>query len=305
MKKALSLLLILVVLAAGGFAQKKEVDVQSELRSLVETERAFARTATTRGIRDSFLAYLADDGILFRPKPVNGKQWMRARPARPGLLTWQPIYADVASAGDLGYTTGPWEFREKGPEDKPVAFGNFVTLWKKQMDGTWKFVVDLGISNPQPAGASAPWQPPANNLKSKGKSAHKANVESERASLLSTDREFSKASVAQGMVNAFLSYMADDVRLYRNDSFPFVGKEAARAALAERQGVLNWEPTKAEVSQSGDLAYTYGTYDFKGSGSDDHAAENGNYLRIWKRQANGKWKVVLDLLDPIPPPKSS
>ncbi len=303
MKKALSLSLILGMLAAGGFAQK--VDVQSELRSLVETERAFSKTSEAKGIRDSFLAYLADDGILFRPKPVNGKQWMREHPARPGLLTWQPVFADVSRAGDLGYTTGPWEFREKGPGDKPAAYGHFVTIWKKQTDGTWKFVLDLGVSHPQPVGGAAAWQPspPAKSKNKKG--AHKANLGSERASLLSMDREFSKASVAQGMVDAFLSYMADDVRLYRMEAFPFVGKEAARAALTERQGVLNWEPARAEVSQSGDLAYTYGTYDFKGSGANGNVVENGNYVRIWKKQGGGKWKLVLDLLNPIPPPKTS
>jgi ketosteroid isomerase-like protein len=66
---------------------------------------------------------------------------------------------------------------------------------------------------------------------------------------------------------------------------------------------MNWQPVKAGVSISGDLGYTYGTYDFKGNGADGkEAAENGGYARVWKRQANGKWKVVLDILNPAPPP---
>ena len=301
MNKTLSLLLVLIVAATGIFAQK-ESETQSELRSLVETERAFSKTAAAKGIRDSFLAFLADDGVLFRPKPVNGKQFLRGRPARPGLLSWEPIFAFVSRAGDMGYDTGPWEFREKGPEDKPVAYGYFVTVWKKQADGTWKFVVDLGTSNPQPTQtAAAAWQFPANDGKKEKKAVKKVNVETERAALLSLDSEFSKASVAQGITSAYLSYIADDVRLYREGAFPVTGKEAVRAALSEKQGVMNWQPTKADVSGSGDLGYTYGLYDFKGgSGS-----ENGNYLRIWRRQANGKWKVVLDLLNPIEPEKRS
>jgi ketosteroid isomerase-like protein len=300
MKKTLSLLLISLMLAAGSFAQK--ADSQSDLRALVETERAFARTAAAKGIRDSFLAYLADDGVLFRPQPVNGKQWMSARPARPGLLWWEPTFAYVSRAGDLGYDTGPWEFREKGPDDKPIGYGYFVTVWKKQPDGTWKFVVDLGTSNPPPTSPSPGWQPPSTEGK-KEKAAKKVNVENEQSALLNLDRDFSKASVAQGIVDAYLSYIDDDVRFYREGSFPITGREATRAALSAKQGVMNWQPVRAGVSSSGDLGYTYGTYDFKGSGADGkEAAENGGYARVWKRQANGKWKVVLDILNPAPPP---
>lgn len=297
MKKTLSLLLVLLVVATGICAQKTP-DAQSDLRALVETERAFSRTAVAEGIRDSFLAYLADDGILFRPKPVNGKQWLSGRPARPGLLTWEPIFAYVSRAGDMGYDTGPWEFRAKGPEDKPAAYGYFVTVWKKQADGSWKFVVDLGTNNPQPVQAPTPWQPPAVS-EGKKKEGKKVNVETEQTALFNLDRDFSREAVAQGIVNAYLSYIADDVRLYREGAFPVIGREAARSTLSQKQGVMNWQPTKAAVSRSGDLGYTYGLYDFKGA--DGKAAENGNYLRIWRKQANGKWKVVLDLLNPIEP----
>jgi len=297
MMKTLSLLLILLMLAAGSFAHR--ADAQSDLLSLVETERAFARTAATKGIRDSFLAYLADDGVLFRPLPVNGKQWMSARPARPGLLKWEPTFAYVSRAGDLGYDTGPWEFREKGPDDKPIGHGYFVTVWKKQPDGTWKFVIDIGTSNPPPASAHQSWQPPAGDGK-KEKAAKKVNVEAEQTDLLNLDREFSKDSVAKGIVDAYLSYISDDVRFYRDGTFPVMGKEATRVALASKQGVLNWQPLKAGVSVSGDLGYTYGTYDFKGSSAEDKEPGNGGYARIWKK-AHGKWKVVLDILNPAPP----
>src|SRR6185503_11542885 len=81
------------------------------LSSLVESERAFARTSLEKGIRDSFLAYFADDGIVFRPQPVAFKQFAAEHPlpaaAVQPALDWTPIWADVSSAGDLGYTTGP------------------------------------------------------------------------------------------------------------------------------------------------------------------------------------------------------
>ena len=115
MKKFVSTLMVLCVLAALALAQK--VDRKTDLGSLVEAERAFARASIEKGIRASFIENLADDGILFRPRPVAGKKWMEDHPAPKGVLTWQPIFADVARAGDMGYTTGPWEFREKTLED--------------------------------------------------------------------------------------------------------------------------------------------------------------------------------------------
>src|SRR5688572_32583805 len=130
MKKGFSVLpgLLLLICGATGLAQKR-MDTAPGLRSLVEAERAFSRTSVAKGIRDSFLLYLADDGILFRPHPVNGKKWMGEQPSRPGVLTWQPIYADISRAGDLGYTTGPWEFRQRGADDKLVGQGNYITIW--------------------------------------------------------------------------------------------------------------------------------------------------------------------------------
>ena len=116
-------------------------------RALVEMEHAFAKAAATKGTRDAFLEFLADDGIIFQPGPVNGKKFWGERQPRNGLLSWEPIFADVSRAGDLGYTTGPWEFRPNGPDDQPVAFGQYFTIWKKQRDGSWKAVLDRGVSS--------------------------------------------------------------------------------------------------------------------------------------------------------------
>ena len=130
---------------------------------MVETERAFSRTSEEKGTRESFAEFIAEDGILFRPTAVLGKKWMQEHPLPPSttrpLLSWQPIFAAVSRAGDLGYTTGPWQFKQDIKDAKPAAFGNFMTVWKKQADGTWKFALDLGISNPEPKATTPMWEP--------------------------------------------------------------------------------------------------------------------------------------------------
>src|SRR6476659_2820488 len=126
MKKAILLILVVTVVAQA----------QSALHDMVKTEQAFSKMAEEKNMRDAFLAFIADDGLLFRPGAVNGKQWMQEHPVPPSdknpLLAWQPAFAGMSVSGDLGFTTGPWEFKEDRSDQTPSRYGDFVTVWKKQ-----------------------------------------------------------------------------------------------------------------------------------------------------------------------------
>jgi ketosteroid isomerase-like protein len=307
MKKLICLTLLLWFISLG-FAQKPKQT--SSLQSMVDTERAFARMSEEQGIRPAFMAFIADDGILFRPTAVKGKQWMTEHPLPPSdkrpLLSWQPTFADIALVGDMGYTTGPWEYKADVHDAKPVAFGNFLTVWKRQPDRSWKFVIDLGISNPQPEQAVTPWQLPSDYQQmSVGTT---SDVKAEAAALLEREREFSRDSATRGAQKAFEAYAANEVRVFRNDKLAFVGKALASSALPASSIVWTWEPAFAEVSHSADLGYSYGTYQLTKADATTKV-ETGNYYRIWKRQYSvlqgNTWKVVADLLDPLPEPKKS
>jgi len=297
MKKLICATLLLPFVSLAFSQQAKE---KSALQSMVDTELAFARMAGEQGIRPSFMAFIADDGILFRPRAVKGKQWMIDHPLPPSdkhsLLSWYPTAAEVARAEDMGYTTETWEYKADIHDAKPVAFGNFLTVWKKQADGSWKFAIDLGISGPQPNAPIAAWQPPKNS-KRDTKAAH-ASVEAEQALLRAKDSEFSKLSAVRDAQTAFNSFAAPDIRVFRDDKFPFIGKAAGLAALPANSSVWTWEPGFVDVSHSGDLGYTYGTYRIAGKDAPSKTVESGNYYRIWKRQGN-KWLVVADLTNPV------
>src|SRR5437762_14176051 len=86
-------------------------DLKSELDSLINTERVFSALSIKQGTREAFLANLSDTSIIFRPTAVKGKPWFESNPARPGELSWQPEFADISRAADLGYTAGPFKFR--------------------------------------------------------------------------------------------------------------------------------------------------------------------------------------------------
>ena len=297
MKKVICVTLLLAFVSLTFSQQAKDT---SDLQSMVDTELAFARMAAEQGTRPAFIAFIAEDGILFRPHAVTGKQWMIDHPLPPSdkrsLLSWYPTVAEIARAGDMGYTTGPWEFKNDIHDAKPVAFGEFLTVWKKQADGSWKFAIDLGISGPQPNTTIAAWQPPK-NLKRESKAAH-ASVEGEQALLRAKDSEFSTLSAARDALTAFNSFAAPDVRVFRDEKSPFVGKAAGLAALPASSSVWTWEPAFVDVSRSGDLGYTYGTYRIASKDAPAKNVESGNYYRIWKKQA-GKWFVVADLTNPV------
>jgi ketosteroid isomerase-like protein len=81
---------------------------------------------------------------------------MRKRAPWPegATLTWTPVKADMSASGDLGYTYGNYVFTAKNKQGKVVVnYGKYTSIWKKQNDGRWKVVVDMGNSSPDPGTA--------------------------------------------------------------------------------------------------------------------------------------------------------
>ena len=266
---------------------------QTPLQEMVKTEQAFSKMAEEKTAREAFMAFIADDGLLFRPGAVNGKKWMNEHPLpasnKKPLLAWQPSFAGMAIAGDLGFTTGPSEFKEDVNDKKPAWYGHFVTLWKKQADGSWKFVVDLGIQHPKSGGPLKLWNP-----KDKPSNAEFTPGLVKPEDLIEKDRKFA-AAAAQGLFPAFLSFAAPDIRLYRSGSLPYIGIEKSANAFTSIKGNLTWTPIGADVSRSGDLGYTHGTYEITATDDPKKVIERGSYVRIWRAEPGLAMRVVLDV----------
>lgn len=299
MKKNYIWLLMPLVSLLSNCVQR--VDVDAELRTLVAAERAFAHASVTKGMRAAFLSYLADESIVFRPHPVAGKTWYQERPATPVLLMWEPTFAEISSGGDLGYTTGPWQFKPDSTAAQFSAFGHYVSVWKKNPDGKWRVVIDVGIEYAKPEASTGELTFPALRQR---RNASSVNLEKERIKLLDTDRAFAHTSATQGVVAAFMAYAGEDIRFYRMNALPVIGKEKVRAVLSEKNGLLTWQAMAAELSRTADLGYTYGNAEFKQRADDNERVDLSYYLRIWRKQPDGAWKVVLDIDNPAPPAES-
>lgn len=295
MKKAL-LLFLLVYCCAEIAAQPaklpKIAPLTKDLQKLVETEQLFARTAAEKGTKNAFLTFLADDGILFTPTESNGKLVWKARPETPALLSWNPAWADISSDGRLGYTTGGWEFRPQGKADKPVGFGEYVTLWQKQPDGGYKAVLDIGIGHPATTLSTAAWKAPADAGTGVG------SVKNAVTNATLTDI-FSNKSLANGYFN----HLADDCVVLRDGHPPLYGREKAFIGLERidkefpASSFLTFDGNMSKVF--GNLMYVWGVYQLTDK---DKSIKKWNFVQIWKHRA-GRWQIVLDIFNPVPPAK--
>jgi ketosteroid isomerase-like protein len=160
-------------------------------------------------------------------------------------------------------------------------------------------LIDLGISHPGSSGPLKLCQITDDDGKRLARPSGSIDLKRARQNLVRQDLEFSEAAFNLGFLKAFQTYAVAEVRLFRENSNPFIGKQAAILALTNRKELLTWQATGEDVSRSGDLGYTYGTYSANSDDATKKLIEHGNYLRIWKKQ-NGIWKVVLDVANPLP-----
>lgn len=142
-----------LALATAGCA--RSVNVEQERAALLEADRQWAQSATDL---DLFMSFWAPEPTAYPPgmPAVQGQDAIRKTfgemASSPGFaLSWTASKADVAASGDVGYTTGTYEMTMGGMKDS----GKYVTVWRKQPEGTWKVAEDIFNSNLPPGGPPA------------------------------------------------------------------------------------------------------------------------------------------------------
>jgi len=123
--------------------------------------------------------------------------------------------------------------------------------------------------------------------------AMKQNTDSLKTVLMKTDAAFSDLSKAKGRNAAFISYVADQAVLLRPNNMPIIGKDSIAKRFSTRPDTgftLTWKPLYADISASGELGYTYGTFLVISHNDTDE----GTYATVWKKDTTGQWKFILD-----------
>jgi ketosteroid isomerase-like protein len=122
-------------------------------------------------------------------------------------------------------------------------------------------------------------------------------VKKYKAELITIDSLFNVRCQSDGLGKAFIDFSADNVILMRQNQIPIIGKEAlvTRYANINTESKLSWLPVTADVSVSGDLGYTFGSWTLSGkTASGIDTTSYGVYISIWKRQKDNSWKYVFD-----------
>lgn len=281
----MKILLVLLVVCTAVFAG--EDFRMKQLERLAWWELTFAKAADTAGTKTAFIEFFAEDGIIFRPEPVNARKWFGKQSDITAKLRWQPAFVEISLEGDMGLSTGPWSLAPD-PDQAPQAFGQFITIWGRQPDGSMKALIDTGTVN-LPTGRAEPLRtgtgthPPAQPV----------TPDQARSQLLELDRKLSRDSINKSFLDALGPYLSQDSRLIRAGIQPIMGRKSGLEQLKRDGGLYSWEPIDGATSKSGDFGYTYGRWRLQGTG-----AGTGHYLRVWTRNSDGQWQLALDALVP-------
>jgi ketosteroid isomerase-like protein len=264
--------------------QTQEQSVTS-IQSLVNAELAFAKLALDKNAHDAFLANINDESVgIEKDGIIKLKTQWQERKVDGSLLTWQPAFADISSSGDFGYTTGPWQYRTIRTVE-PSAFGEYVTVWRKQQDGQWKIVSDFGIKHNQ---TEMPGSPVYSSILLKKPS--KLPARDFKTELMNLDKEYLKLTAEE-------KTYSKDLRLLREGQPPITNVEEIKKQFQQdAANKVACNPLDAYVASSGDLGFVIGTVTAQVKLANTTESRKGKYLRIWKKEDGKTWKMVLDLV---------
>jgi ketosteroid isomerase-like protein len=260
------------ILAASGVFAQRSID------SMVQAEKNFANTALVASTKEAFVKFIDTAGIVFeKGNPVNGFELYTKSERRPGILTWEPEYAEISSSNDFGYTTGPWKYYANTLKDDPLAKGHFITVWHLKNNGEWKFLIDFGINY------NMERKKVALKKVTPGKDELKNGFQQ---SLKEAEEKFIQSYKAQGK-RAYSFFLSSNSRLNYAGYLPALNSTERKALIDSLPANIGYTIVGFGSSPKNDLGYVYGTADI----NDKHEG----YLRIWRREKDG-WKIAVEVL---------
>ena len=246
---------------------------QDGLDEMIAAEKSFAAYSVVNNTKDAFLEFMDTSAVMFENgEPFKSyERWMKKKKTQ-GVLNWWPLYAEISNSGDFGYTCGPWTFQPKTVNDTVVASGYFFTVWKKNEDGMWKFILDVGTE-------AGPIVKDTGIIK-----VNTPKTKGTEESLLLAEQEFIELS--RGDLNQlYLKFLRGNSVLCKEGEGLIWMKLPWH--LAPR--ILNnshYTIKGNALAPSGDIGYVYGIV--------TNETEKDTYLRIWRHTSKG-WKLALQL----------
>lgn len=274
---------------------------QIEKNLLLAKDREIAAVSAKQGVLQAIYPFMMEKSLLFPIKghPIFGRdncvRLMKQEEIKNGAvkLTWEPLFADVSAACDLGYTYGRFEIPAAGAAgDKKNDVVYYSMIWQKDAVGNWLVAVCQRLILLE-------------NLKQKplDLKLDLSKLDDKTREVAAVEHTFAQYAKEKGIIEAFYRFIADaGIALSQNG--PPRTKETYSKLLAvsheqNKTGVgestLEWEPVFSHVSVSGDMAYNFGPYKYTASAADGSVQVGyGYFLTVWKKQPDNTWKFVLD-----------
>jgi ketosteroid isomerase-like protein len=266
------------------------VELPHALTQILEAERAFAARAVVAGWKASFLEFFADDAVGFDGGLGLAKDQIRANPDPPPdhRLLWEPRYGDVAASGELGYLTGPVRSILPSRNGGRPRHSVYTSVWKRQRDGTFKVVLDVGVDTPGAAAFAAGFTRAAVANRFTG------DYDENTPPLAAADGVLNSA-LRTSQASGYRGRLSPGARFHRHGIPPVTGERNVTRWLATQPAYTSLDARYGESARSGDIGYTWGAYTI---GPRQKPSQEGFYVRIWERARNGQWKIAMDILQP-------
>ena len=143
------LLSILLSCSSPKSGNENKPNNENAKQEIEKAEKDFAQMAADKGIAEAFYFFADSNATIKRQNDmlIHGKEAIKNFYSTPfyqkASVKWSPDFADASIHGDMGYTYGQYVWSSTDSAGKPVTFnGVFHTIWKKQPDGSWKYVWD-------------------------------------------------------------------------------------------------------------------------------------------------------------------
>lgn len=262
--------------------------------AVLAADTAFAASSTERGAQQAFQAFLASDGIVFRPTAVAGGEWFATHEQASGRLEWSPAAVAVDCAGGLAVTTGPWRYRNPAGGD-PVA-GHYLSIWRKDSNGEWFVVLDHGVDESAEASAAGGMQASLDAIWPAVRDcspASGANAES----LAKQDRELNAAIRSKGIDTALRRHVHAAAFAYRDESPPRPVTAEWPADGLVLGGRLEGRGQSAVAAPGSDMGYTYGEI-VEPAKRRVVPRPTAVYVRVWRHDGHD-WRLAIDMSTPL------
>ena len=148
MKSGLFFIMTLIFFTSCKNAEKEKRSTgPMDKLELMDVDRAFSKMSEEQGMRNAFLEFIDSNGILLRPDnlPIAGADaidYLIRQNDSGYTLKWEPRNGAVAKSGELGYTYGIYALKPSNKDT--LIYGTYVSIWKKEKSGKWKYVLDTG-----------------------------------------------------------------------------------------------------------------------------------------------------------------